>query len=570
MQQISPFKYWVQQTVPAVYDDSLSYYEMLAKVYSHLESTDTLTNSMIDLWNTVEEWVMGEGISESVNTKLDEMSTDGTLDHIINVSIFDNLNTRINEVAISCYDFYTSGMEWADAINNAITSSKAGDTILFPFAATVGKTINLLPDRSYIGHKWGTSIKVKDGANLLYAVALMDKGTFNSNVLIRDILIDGNKATNGQGHGLYLQSIQHSTIENVKVINARQSGIYMDGVTERHSNTVHIIECRTSSCGAYGLFLSSYCEDMHVIGGDFGQSQSDNIFIQSPSSSLRDLTSWGSLANGVKIDSNTPNVQIWNCQVEGNANNGIEVHSSFAFISGNKIYDNANIPANYGNFDGVVVIGASADVLKGVTIVNNQIFSGLYSNTGKHRYAIAFDNYHINAVVMGNSLKYQGNGVVDTTKNFVNGLLDGDDCDYSWNHSSSHAYPTVNQAIVSDGAYHKVNFPTELYDIENEYDPTTSRFTTKENGFYNVNTNVMLDSLTAGSTAYLSLRVNGLEKYRLSGGSQAATGFYIMGGARILKLVKGDYVEVFVMSSQNCNVLGDNAFTSLSVSRIRN
>lgn len=80
---IPSFDYWVQKVLPLVYDDSLSYMELLAKVVKQLNDMGTLTNEMVALWNTINEWVMNEGLSQGISDKLDEMAADGTLDNII-------------------------------------------------------------------------------------------------------------------------------------------------------------------------------------------------------------------------------------------------------------------------------------------------------------------------------------------------------------------------------------------------------------------------------------------------------------------------------------------------------
>jgi hypothetical protein len=37
--ELKPFRYWCQKVLPLVYDDSLSYYELLCKVVDYLNKT---------------------------------------------------------------------------------------------------------------------------------------------------------------------------------------------------------------------------------------------------------------------------------------------------------------------------------------------------------------------------------------------------------------------------------------------------------------------------------------------------------------------------------------------------
>ena len=46
------FRYWCQKILPAVYDDSLSYYELLNKVVQYLNDVISKHNEMVDAVNT--------------------------------------------------------------------------------------------------------------------------------------------------------------------------------------------------------------------------------------------------------------------------------------------------------------------------------------------------------------------------------------------------------------------------------------------------------------------------------------------------------------------------------------
>jgi len=139
---IPSFQYWVQKSIPAVYDDSLSYYELLAKVIKHLNDIGELTNSMIDLWNEVTDWVMNDGLKESVQDKLDEYVDDGTLDRIINEHIFNDINDEIDlrtDYLYNPLEYRHLNTTWNDredfsnAIHKAIEeASKNGGIVQIP------------------------------------------------------------------------------------------------------------------------------------------------------------------------------------------------------------------------------------------------------------------------------------------------------------------------------------------------------------------------------------------------------------------------------------------------------
>lgn len=100
------FRFWCQKILPLVYDDSLSYYELLCKVVNYLNKVIDSVNTQNDdikelskqfdrLNQYVTDYFKNLDVQEEINHKLDEMAKDGTLDDIINHKIFEDLNTDI-------------------------------------------------------------------------------------------------------------------------------------------------------------------------------------------------------------------------------------------------------------------------------------------------------------------------------------------------------------------------------------------------------------------------------------------------------------------------------------------
>lgn len=111
MSKIENFKFWCQKVLPLVYDDSLSYYELLCKVVSYLnntigavnENTEDMTNLTLafnDLKNYVNDYFNNVDVQEEINNKLDRMAEDGTLTNLIKNyvdPIYNNYEQIINE-----------------------------------------------------------------------------------------------------------------------------------------------------------------------------------------------------------------------------------------------------------------------------------------------------------------------------------------------------------------------------------------------------------------------------------------------------------------------------------------
>lgn len=108
-EDLKPFKAWFQKTLPLVYDDSLTYQELLYKLIAKInevvesqnqtnENFDELYALFVQLKDYVDNYFKNLDVQEEINNKLDEMAKDGTLDKIINEQIFGELNDRIEKL----------------------------------------------------------------------------------------------------------------------------------------------------------------------------------------------------------------------------------------------------------------------------------------------------------------------------------------------------------------------------------------------------------------------------------------------------------------------------------------
>ena len=100
MNNIRPFRFWCQKVLPLVYDDSLSYYELLCKVVAKLNEVisneNELNEAFQQLKDWIENWVDTQDFQKMVDDKLDEMVEDGTFNKLINQEIFGDLNEKVN------------------------------------------------------------------------------------------------------------------------------------------------------------------------------------------------------------------------------------------------------------------------------------------------------------------------------------------------------------------------------------------------------------------------------------------------------------------------------------------
>ena len=89
-----PFRFWCQTVLPLVYDDSLSYYELLNKVVFYLnnaisdvsaveDNVTALLEAYKDLEDYVDNYFSSLDYQTEIDNKLDEMAADGSLNAII-------------------------------------------------------------------------------------------------------------------------------------------------------------------------------------------------------------------------------------------------------------------------------------------------------------------------------------------------------------------------------------------------------------------------------------------------------------------------------------------------------
>ena len=106
-----PFMDWLATNIPAVYDNTMSYYDELTSLIKYLQDTvipalnadsDAITvisNAVEQLQSYVEHYFDNLDVQEEINNKLDQMAQDGTLQEIITEYLQSNVAWVFNTVA---------------------------------------------------------------------------------------------------------------------------------------------------------------------------------------------------------------------------------------------------------------------------------------------------------------------------------------------------------------------------------------------------------------------------------------------------------------------------------------
>jgi len=108
---VPPFLRWCSATIPAAFDDSLTYYEALCSLWKWLQTNlvevvnnnATVTQEYIQMVNELKEFVDNYfenlNVQEEINNKLDEMAEDGTLQEIVASYLQANVTWTFDSVA---------------------------------------------------------------------------------------------------------------------------------------------------------------------------------------------------------------------------------------------------------------------------------------------------------------------------------------------------------------------------------------------------------------------------------------------------------------------------------------
>lgn len=172
LNRVKPFRFWCQKVLPLVYDESLSYYELLCKVVDYLnrviEDVNTLADDVeefeqlfIELRNYVNNYFDNLDVQQEINHKLDEMAEDGTLatvmeplldafrDEIDGEMLEQNIRIQTLESRMSEFTSLEEGSTTGDAELADIrvgadghTYTSAGDAVRGQFLDLYGVVVN--------------------------------------------------------------------------------------------------------------------------------------------------------------------------------------------------------------------------------------------------------------------------------------------------------------------------------------------------------------------------------------------------------------------------------------------
>ena len=121
MDNLTKLRYWTFKILPLVYDDSLSYYEVLTKVTNKV-------NELVDSNNT-----MPQAITDEITKQLDESyATDinNKINSAVN-TVTENANNQIDKLANEVYAKLISAIATDEGTNTFTKDAKSGGELIF-------------------------------------------------------------------------------------------------------------------------------------------------------------------------------------------------------------------------------------------------------------------------------------------------------------------------------------------------------------------------------------------------------------------------------------------------------
>lgn len=561
--------------------------DALNNVVSDITSSTarTLTNKALDLVSIKDYGVIGDG------------STDDTSAINTALSLFANTNK---------YLFMPAGTYKVSStitIPNKTGLIANGDAILYATSAGFSNTVPTT-------HYTSTSLVV----NMSGLTSSPYTPYYNQKLIgikIEYQFLEGRVVDAIANRNCYNSEIDHCEIYNFPLCTAIDAGSLLHGC-KITNNYIHDISTNTNFGGSY----TSADVNLYGIGLDDNRVNSvesvgvliSGNFIENLNHGATSIAAYGDQADGISTQKGKGHVVTNNVVV--NVNEGIDTYAKLQTISNNYFKSNSgwgiklihgasyntvsnNVVEDAG-IGGITLDGGVVDHTQYNLIRGNIVYNVDPNNTNNASFAtgcIKIDNqgtFFAKNNIFSENILYPGtngnynvildNPTQDINNTFKNNYMPSAGTDGTWNtdityQDNEQAFRTAVKVTrsttqsVNSGAYTKIQFDSELFDTNSEFDSTTNyRWTCVTPGYYRVSANVRMSSVTG---LILKLQKNGTTDLVISA-AVSATGDQTAGCNDLIKFTTGDYLEAYVFHSTGAarNVTANQEWTHLTVSAI--
>ena len=222
-----------ERYLPSAFDESLSILQKMNKIIFNLNELGRVSDNVVNQWNSLIDWIIGNGLKELVEEELERLINDGKFDDIFNQVIghLDDLQTSGKEnIVQSINEIFTTTetlTEKMGDVNNLITDKK--DNIV--------DAINEVKERSILDSLSTLTIGESTGYGIVSGLRVHQQNVLSMGVDIGDNDVD-NIVHLKDGRRYTLDNISlpvnvsHETLDRIDVfyINDKGEISYKSGV----------------------------------------------------------------------------------------------------------------------------------------------------------------------------------------------------------------------------------------------------------------------------------------------------------------------------------------------------
>ena len=248
---ITPFGFYCQHVLPLVYDQSLSYYEVLCKLQAKLNEVIKTQNDLQEAFQNLLNWVNAQ-LETYTKEQLQGWMDDGTFDKLVNVTKLNKLQllleTKINDIYVSVNNYPVLDGETDDT--NRLQRA-LNDTINKILVIPYGTTLNIL------------NVNLNSNQTILLDGSIIVGNNTSYSLICNDIenitLIGKNgsiKTTNNidQCSAIRINNVTNFLIERISINGFKNKSIDITGTSKGK-----VINCNISySNGSTGAGISLF------------------------------------------------------------------------------------------------------------------------------------------------------------------------------------------------------------------------------------------------------------------------------------------------------------------------
>ncbi|MFR0823611.1 MAG: right-handed parallel beta-helix repeat-containing protein [Clostridia bacterium] len=432
---LTPFKWFVLENFPFIEADfdALTEWQLFCKIGKEMnkiidsqnsvgQEMETISQAFISLQNYVNDYFENLDVQDEIDNKLNEMAEDGTLENIINVQIFGNLEKHSYIINVLKCGALNNGNDTTTILNN-IFQEYGEASYFFPKGIYYFKNIDPPSNCKLIGEE-GTKFIIPTNEEIVSNFYIENK----ENISFENIYFQNAENSNvGTLYGDNFYNIKACIFaknsSNIKINNCIFNKFFY-GFQAEDTNNVIISNSKFSESGYGMIFVFNNSKNYKIINCEFDTAYTNvsNKLTYMIAFTSSDFTETLTFPENITIENcdfknnlywesidthGANNIKINNCNFY-NVFAGITLFNDQRFVNRHLqmhdiiITNNRFNPNNLENATGLIISGAQNGLIDGYmlknVIITNNIFENFYL-TKATKYVVYLDrieNFNFN------------------------------------------------------------------------------------------------------------------------------------------------------------------------------